>query len=94
MLDGGWENLGVPQLRSNGRNLAEMEAVPPPEFSWSVSGSVSREWRIWMHPTSPPLGRFILDRQIQAIEECVDDLELFHFEGGKEARVRVELAFP
>ncbi|CAI9155699.1 unnamed protein product [Rangifer tarandus platyrhynchus] len=57
-------------------------------FFWYVSGSVRREWFIWMNPTSPPLGLFILDRQVKAIEECVDDLELFHFEGGKEVGVR------
>lgn len=64
-----------------------------PQFFWYVSGSVRREWLIWMNPTSPPLGHFILDRQIKAIEECVDDLELFHFEGGKEVGVRVEPVF-
>lgn len=46
-----------------------------------------------MNPTSPPLGHFILDRQVKAIEECVDDWELFHFEGGKEVGVRVEPVF-
>ncbi|CAI9151007.1 unnamed protein product [Rangifer tarandus platyrhynchus] len=63
------------------------------QFFWYVSGSVRREWFIWMNPTSPPLGLFILDRQVKAIEECVDDLELFHFEGGKEVGARVEPVF-